>query len=211
MSKKEVYKEILKDHPKYITQKCLLDDDIDKHFCNIKQTNLDGVKPSDCNYRCIVGDVCEEQRACINAKVINSKINARYNTNKNKALYTYFIDPPLEKDIKKLFYDFLIGDHKCTYCGGLMDIYATRENVKSSVSLDHKIPISAKGTNKLDNLQLICHRCNIVKEHTHPDHFATVCKCLINNYGTEGLSNFLDTLYEVMFASFCSTKREGGN
>lgn len=51
---------------------------------------------------------------------------------------------------------------KCCYCGLSASNGATLE-------IDHKIPVSAGGTNNRDNLQTLCFECNRGKSDSHED------------------------------------------
>ena len=42
-------------------------------------------------------------------------------------------------------------------------IYCKEELTIKEISLDHKYPLSRAGTNSLDNLQIICKKCNRLK------------------------------------------------
>ena len=55
-------------------------------------------------------------------------------------------------DLKALFEQ---QNHKCVYCG--------IELTPLIVAVDHKVPKSRGGSHTLDNLQLVCHNCNISK------------------------------------------------
>lgn len=46
-------------------------------------------------------------------------------------------------------------EHKCAYCGIQLNALIT--------AVDHKVPISKGGNHTLDNVQLLCHNCNISK------------------------------------------------
>lgn len=52
-------------------------------------------------------------------------------------------------------------DARCVYCSTLLETY----------HIDHKIPVSRKGTNDISNLQLLCPPCNIKKrDRTHDEY-----------------------------------------
>ena len=65
------------------------------------------------------------------------------------------------------------GSH-CACCGGLLNYGLGRNNTDKSdlttPSTDHRRPRSQGGTNDLDNLWIICMRCNLLKNNsTHQD------------------------------------------
>lgn len=47
-------------------------------------------------------------------------------------------------------------NYKCQMCGATVD-----DGIK--LHIDHIIPISKGGTNDIDNLQVLCHKCNLAK------------------------------------------------
>jgi 5-methylcytosine-specific restriction endonuclease McrA len=154
-----------------------------------------------CDYNCLIGiETCPEMRVCEKRIKLIKHIKTRHNSHKNKALYKFFIDPPLEKDIAILFKESLNNGFCCKYCLTPLNMYATKDDITAAISLDHVIPLTNGGSNKLQNLQLICHRCNIVKNKTHPDYFDTITIALRDKYGVEGLNNFLNAIYPSLFA-----------
>lgn len=56
------------------------------------------------------------------------------------------------EDLRKLYEQ---QQHKCAYCG--------IELTPLILAVDHKIPKSKGGPHKIENLQLLCHNCNISK------------------------------------------------
>jgi 5-methylcytosine-specific restriction endonuclease McrA len=169
----------------------------------------DNQSKTECTYECLIGiDTCPEIRVCELRSKLISHIKRRYLTHKNKALNKYFIDPPLEKDIAILFRQSLNDGFKCKYCLTPLNPYAKLKDVVTAISLDHVIPLTNGGSNKLQNLQLICHKCNIVKNKAHPDYFDTITIALKEKYGIDGLNKFLDSIYPSLFADQIKNREE---
>lgn len=157
-----------------------------------------------CNYDCLIGiETCPEIKGCKVKSKVKEHIKSRYNSHVKKASEKYHIDPPELSDIATLFHTSLNNGFTCKYCGTHLDMFAKGGmiNLIPAISLDHIIPLHDKGTNKLYNLQLICHRCNIVKNKIHPDYFDTIVTALKTKYGNEGLIKFEDTLYPLLFVN----------
>ena len=65
-------------------------------------------------------------------------------------------------DVKKLLYKEANG--KCALCG--------REMTLDQVTLDHIIPLAKNGPDRVDNLQICCKGCNLLKGAALPEDFA---------------------------------------
>ena len=48
------------------------------------------------------------------------------------------------------------GDYACVYCG-------KRSQQKALYQIDHILPMSKGGLTKVENLQLLCRTCNLIK------------------------------------------------
>lgn len=68
------------------------------------------------------------------------------------------------KDILNLF-DLQSG--KCVYCN--KKLHKTKRN---SYHVDHIVPLAKGGSNAVDNLQILCARCNMQKHDKMPEEFA---------------------------------------
>lgn len=66
------------------------------------------------------------------------------------------------KIFEDLFFNSYENGFKCCYCGRPLRLHA-QYPYYAAPSVDHRIPISNKGTDDVDNLVLCCHACNIVK------------------------------------------------
>ncbi len=175
----------------------------------LTQNTKTPIEKPQCDYNCLIGtETCPEIRTCGVKTKLLSHIKTRYNSHKNKALYKFFIDPPIEQDIAILFRESLLNGFSCKYCSTPLNMYATKDDITAAISLDHIIPLTNGGSNKLQNLQLICHRCNIVKNKTHPDYFDTITIALKEKYGVDGLNNFLNSIYPSLFANQINHKED---
>jgi len=73
------------------------------------------------------------------------------------------------------YYQYLqLCEPECSCCGSILD-YGIGENNRgktdeSTPSTDHKTPRSRGGSNDIDNLWVICNKCNTLKNNaTHED------------------------------------------
>lgn len=82
---------------------------------------------------------------------------------------------------------------QCPYCNERMMIKDPVKPYRYSFSLDHKVSEDRGGDNSLDNLQFICHGCNIVKGATDPETFEklTEDEDLLRSLKFEGWSSRL--------------------
>jgi hypothetical protein len=68
----------------------------------------------------------------------------------------------------------VLCEENCSCCGSKLDYGIGKNNNgkldENTPSTDHKIPRSKGGTNDLDNLWIICNKCNTLKNNaTHED------------------------------------------
>jgi 5-methylcytosine-specific restriction endonuclease McrA len=72
-------------------------------------------------------------------------------------------------------YDLFLNlcKEKCSCCGSELNYGLGKNNVNKSdihtPSTDHIIPRSMGGTNEIENLWIICNRCNTLKNNSTPD------------------------------------------
>lgn len=76
----------------------------------------------------------------------------------------------------------------CAYCNRYRNI--------KYMTVDHIIPLSKGGTNKIDNLQCTCKMCNRLKDNMMPNEFTVFVRCILLNsmkieqrMGKGGVSN----------------------
>lgn len=74
-------------------------------------------------------------------------------------------------DEKRIVYAKCNG--KCAICG---------QSVKfKKMTVDHKVPLSKGGTNAMENLQLACHSCNLLKSDLSMDELTEkMCRVMWN-------------------------------
>ena len=60
---------------------------------------------------------------------------------------------------------------KCSYCNQQMLIKDSAFPPARSFSIDHKTSLFLGGTNSIDNLEIVCHRCNLIKGTMKSDTF----------------------------------------
>lgn len=78
--------------------------------------------------------------------------------------------PDREALWRKLLARFSDG-FECAYCKRKMLIEDSRPRYPQVFSIDHKISLDDGGDNSNDNLEIVCHRCNIVKGTIRYDTF----------------------------------------
>lgn len=105
---------------------------------------------------------------------VKVKLKADFETRWKRLCKTsvkYGIAPPsraaLWDKLKKKFY----GGFKCAYCGETLMIKDYIPPHHKSFSIDHKVSLFIGGTNSIDNLEIVCHRCNIIKGAMRHDTF----------------------------------------
>lgn len=72
---------------------------------------------------------------------------------------------------------------KCAICGKPVSF--------SSMTVDHKIPLSQGGTNFMDNLQLSCLTCNLMKSGLSESEFYDRIKIVLSHHRFERLKEIL--------------------
>jgi hypothetical protein len=65
-------------------------------------------------------------------------------------------------------------DGRCVYCETDVTIPASREHQRSPTRgvMDHRVPVTAGGSDGFDNIVLACYACNAKKGETDAKHFA---------------------------------------
>lgn len=122
----------------------------------------------------------------INGKVISSK-SGIFNATQvegiiaklNKKSNGYYLDNSIWDSIcavergkvsnKIRFAVYAKNGNKCCYCGS-----------KNNLEIDHIIPISKGGKSTFDNLQTLCHKCNVKKSNSVPVNFNNNTYKLVN-------------------------------
>ncbi len=88
-----------------------------------------------------------------------------------------------KSDIDKLIKEAL--GTNCTYC--------QEEITTENMSLDHRIPQDRGGSNDLDNLEIVCQRCNVRKGSLTAGEFVELLD-VINHFPEEATSYVLQQL-----------------
>lgn len=70
---------------------------------------------------------------------------------------------------------------RCAYCERKLEIVDRIYPHKRSFSLDHKTPISCGGDNSIDNLEVVCHECDIIKSTMTSSTFLEFLQALKNS------------------------------
>lgn len=83
------------------------------------------------------------------------------------------------------------NDFTCPYCGRALLIKDSVPPYGKSFSLDHKVSLWSGGENSVDNIAIVCTRCNQIKGTMRRDTFVKVISAVRQVYG--------DSLLEEMF------------
>jgi len=103
--------------------------------------------------------------------------------------------PPKEKLWKKLLTRFR-NRFRCAYCGAKLKIKDSDYPYHRSFSIDHKVSVDIGGDNSIDNLEIVCHRCNIIKGTMTAESFKRLLEI---SEPLKEKSNLLDNIFEEMW------------
>ncbi|MBA7685440.1 hypothetical protein ES703_93865 [subsurface metagenome] len=100
---------------------------------------------------------------------------------------------------EKMLVRFKMG-FKCAYCDQKLITKGPKYHTIRNFSFDHKKPLHHGGDNSLDNIEVVCYRCNILKSTMTLDTY----KKLVSKTD----SKFLDKMYNELLAGRMAGKRE---
>ncbi len=103
--------------------------------------------------------------------------------------------PNREKLWEKVLNRFNNG-FECPYCGRDLKIKDPNYPHSHSFSIDHKVSVDLGGDNSIDNLEIICHRCNIIKGTMTSDSFK---KMLETEDALKDENELLDGIFREMW------------
>lgn len=103
--------------------------------------------------------------------------------------------PDKEKLWNKLLHRFNNG-FECAYCGKKLAIKDSNYPYLQSFSIDHKVSIDIGGNNSIKNLEIVCHRCNIIKGTTTAKSFK---KLLETEEPLKEKAELLDNIFKEMW------------
>jgi len=90
---------------------------------------------------------------------LQKKLSTRYRSIKeNKAKNTPSFTSFLEWARKRW-----TNNKTCEYCGRSIDLKNNKWPFSKQLSIDHRLPLSQGGDNRLENLAITCNRCNMIK------------------------------------------------
>ena len=92
---------------------------------------------------------------------LNKKFLKRWNTIKKRST-DYGLKIPEKNDVYELVKKSFFSGFKCEYCGVQLKIYDTKPYY-NVFSIEHKKPLLFGGDNSIENLAIVCHKCNVVK------------------------------------------------
>lgn len=110
---------------------------------------------------------CVNKITAKNTKRLKEKNPFRYKSYDLKWIYGENID---SNDLKNIWKK---QQGKCAICNSELN--------KNSFHIDHIIPISKKGTTKIDNLQFLCEKCNRGKFNWTQKEYIEHCKTVAKN------------------------------
>ena len=102
---------------------------------------------------------------------------------------------PTPQIIQALINRVLADGLVCHYCGHDLNLYAHAHDYKTSVSLDHKVPLSVKPDNSAENLIVCCTRCNFAKGTMRYEQFKSMISEMKMRDRTS-MEKFLDDAFE---------------
>lgn len=133
-------------------------------------------------------------------KRMSMLITNKYNGQLKKSVERGII-PMTRDDIRVIFIKTWNAGFTCSYCNRKLNLYAVAGmwNIARATSLDHIKPTRRGGTNDRNNLQIICHQCNMVKNSTDPVQFDIILKALRERGGDIEVWKYLDEQYPIAF------------
>lgn len=108
--------------------------------------------------------------------------------------------PPNKEELWKKVLKSYASGFKCAYCGRTMRIKDSQSPYFRSFSIDHKLSLDASGDNSIENLEIVCHRCNIVKGTIKATTFASLLTALKNS------QRLLDRVFEEIWRGRLANK-----
>lgn len=102
------------------------------------------------------------------------------------------IEPPLLDDFIEVMTKCYDQGAKCCYCNRPLHILSTKPLYLDAYSIDHKIPLSEGGTNKIENLAVCCAGCNLAKKTLTAEMYEkTIAAFWIAHYGQEFIDEWI--------------------
>jgi hypothetical protein len=102
--------------------------------------------------------------------------NKRWRTLERRSL-KQGLPMPNYNQVHQLFYQSYSNGFKCDYCGTQLKIKDTPPYY-SVWSLEHKKSLHCGGTNNIQNLAIVCHRCNLTKGPMSEETWRAIIKSL---------------------------------
>ena len=97
-----------------------------------------------------------------------------------------------EKALEEKVFKSYDNGFRCEYCNREMKITTPKKPYSEVFSLDHKIPLDQGGQNTVENIAIVCLRCNIVKSTMLYQTYLQLIEPHINNH------NFLDQIHREL-------------
>ena len=150
-----------------------------------------------CSLRCKSdGSICGDYGECSFVSVFNNLISRRCSSINKRCQYYDHLEPISKETVRRLIENSVQHGLACCYCGERMQLTTSRDNFRMAISIDHKVPISDKGTNDISNLQVCCTRCNLVKGTMKEKHFVFFIDMLIQHFGREEMLEWLEDAFK---------------
>lgn len=108
-----------------------------------------------------------------------AKLRIKYNRQLEKYKKSKFLIDPIKSamtydDLKYKVQESLDKGFRCCYCGRVMTQHSTdKPHWRDAYAIDHINPSAMVGYNSIENINICCHRCNIIKGTMDVDVFMT--------------------------------------
>jgi len=129
--------------------------------------------------------------------LLNQRFEHRWQNLRKRSKRLELPLPPKETLRKLLYKSFYIDGFRCEYCNIPLKINDEYPYYRI-FSFEHKQPLDKGGDNSIENLAIVCHRCNIVKGPITENTFRQIIKFLP--------SDVFDKMCNEMFSGRMSAK-----
>lgn len=133
----------------------------------------------------------------VNINLLREKFESRWR-NLVKNSEKYGVPTPNKELVWIKILSRFQGGRRCAYCDCILMIKDSRPLHPQVFSIDHKISLDDGGDSSIENLEIVCHRCNIVKGTIRYDTFQDMINILP--------PTLLDRMFEEMIPGRMASK-----